>query len=958
MFTALFGKPKAAKIHLQPQSILEMSMPVQVQRTAEADSILTYTFERKTILQILSVTDDFLHVRDIVDHRGYIDRAKFENALGPISEDWSKFLYGRRAKTPIISAFEYATAGMMGETKEVLSLTIDQDLNSKVVKVVEKTTPFRVLRRNIGSRRCEVKLLTQESRVGWISLLTRAGVPTCDHMSRQNPMLQGVIDPHTSIQIGQSMSLTKPVQLTKGEDTLELIKTLPIHTAVAIKRFGNKYPLRIKIGVTHESVDGWISMIDDTGTDVLGLEQYPADLLYQVSTLCSSDDVGAFAKLGLIDLNHTCGENNETPLMLASSHGSANIVDYLLNRGASVSALSSLGFTAMNYVKTNPNKNVCVALLNARADINHVDRKGCSLLMDLAGQKPDDAIIPTLKLLLERLADPNLLDTSGTTALDMARQTQWEEAVKLMRAFSGRGGTKGKVFSPRARATGAKLSAGGESPMSVVSAQSGRTPSDNFGARNIMMRLSQDGAGDAEEVNQVADSTAINKTVSTHSVCSVASTSIMLAPLEVPVHRGVTSDRSPKHVKQSGVDGKGKGARISVIKPENGGEGKEPEQSELERLPLETLLEKRKNLYDEEISAVKKLASVTEIDQVRRNRISVNKALYSRSGNIRLICRTLPTSKPSKAVELLDDGATVKLLKKEVNPYIFDRTFDASATQDDIFENSIRSQTQHVFDGNNSAVITVGTMRAGKSYTMFGNVDNQREHGLALRAIAELLHVAASLRGTRTVEISFVLGELFKNSWYDLTAMAPVSYFKELEMRSLASLGDASNALRAGFQARQVLLSNEDDDDSKGPQYSSVFLQILVDTTHKSTKQKTSGKYTFVDTGSSDISKTRGGSGSFANRALEHLGQVLKEVKSRGKQVAYTENKMTMPFEKAPMSTPSETVVIACVSTEEKHITGTERTLEFMKAVQGPKRPALQLSGSRSFQRQSSPRRD
>lgn len=472
------------KKKLEPPMIIELSKPIYVTRSPELDAIRTYDFEAKTLLQIVSIREpppaqrrkhfSFVLVRDVIDRRGYCVKTRLEKCCGPLSEESCFLLYGRsfypgrRSRSvegsssssastlsSITMPFEYATPGMLGETKnDGCQMTKDEELSSVLVTTLSKGTPFRVLRRFPCSRRAEVKLMTKEGHVGWISFLSRCQELLCDHMCRRNEKLSGVNDPYTHLRVGQILSLTMPVLLSKkeGDSDLTQATTLPAYTSCSIKQFGAKFPLRVKVAVENKT-EGWISVIDSVGADVCGVEQYPSDLIEQVEKMCHVDDFGAFRRLGLVNLDAPLGLKGETSLMLACKAGAKRIVKYLLQRGADVH-VESAHMTALNLVATMPkrrkifrnSKVIAEGLLDALADINHIDgpvNEGSSLLMSIVMSGNYDWY-SLIEVLLERRADTNLRNKEGQTVLDVSRlvdRTHQRPIVKMLRKVGARSGT-------------------------------------------------------------------------------------------------------------------------------------------------------------------------------------------------------------------------------------------------------------------------------------------------------------------------------------------------------------------------------------------------------------------------------------------------------------------------------------------------------------------------------------
>ena len=70
-----------------------------------------------------------------------------------------------------------------------------------------------------------------------------------------------------------------------------------------------------------------------------------------------------------------------------------------------------------------------------------------------------------------------------------------------------------------------------------------------------------------------------------------------------------------------------------------------------------------------------------------------------------------------------------QLVDREGIQYAFDQIFDASATQEMVYEH-VKPLIESVFDGYNSSVITYGSTGTGKTYTLFGGLDTYTNNEL------------------------------------------------------------------------------------------------------------------------------------------------------------------------------------------------------------------------------------
>jgi len=83
-----------------------------------------------------------------------------------------------------------------------------------------------------------------------------------------------------------------------------------------------------------------------------------------------------------------------------------------------------IGRTALMHAASGGSKDIVQLLLSSGADVNAVDQLGRTPLMYAAKGKAveldDESCLECVKLLLENHADPEIMDSSGMSALDHA----------------------------------------------------------------------------------------------------------------------------------------------------------------------------------------------------------------------------------------------------------------------------------------------------------------------------------------------------------------------------------------------------------------------------------------------------------------------------------------------------------------------------------------------------------
>lgn len=154
--------------------------------------------------------------------------------------------------------------------------------------------------------------------------------------------------------------------------------------------------------------------------------------LHQVSADGNLPRVKGFVKVGA-DVN-TPDAQGVTPLMLAAQGGHADVVLFLLSKGARVDAHDNEGRTALMWAvgeDSSFSNEVVEILLEAGADPNAADKDGQPVAFH-ANHGSHDALEILVELLLAADADPNATDANGVSWLQHIMVLQNEDALQLL----------------------------------------------------------------------------------------------------------------------------------------------------------------------------------------------------------------------------------------------------------------------------------------------------------------------------------------------------------------------------------------------------------------------------------------------------------------------------------------------------------------------------------------------
>jgi ankyrin repeat protein len=146
-------------------------------------------------------------------------------------------------------------------------------------------------------------------------------------------------------------------------------------------------------------------------------------------------------KFGIkINIDEIITQSKDTPLMSASGEGYPDIVKFLIKNNANVNAVRICGDTPLILVSQNSimDKDVQLtiveSLISAGANINHIGDYGRTPLM-MATESNSPKIVSKL---LQCGADITIKDKNEYTALDLARELEYEDIVQKIMEYQNK----------------------------------------------------------------------------------------------------------------------------------------------------------------------------------------------------------------------------------------------------------------------------------------------------------------------------------------------------------------------------------------------------------------------------------------------------------------------------------------------------------------------------------------
>lgn len=339
-------------------------------------------------------------------------------------------------------------------------------------------------------------------------------------------------------------------------------------------------------------------------------------------------------------------------------------------------------------------------------------------------------------------------------------------------------------------------------------------------------------------------------------------------------------------------------------------------------------------------------------------RSPVKSAKKNTDFKVRVAVRVRPYSKScSNSDDVLKvHGSEVSMLGKQPKTFAFDRCFDQSSSQHDIYEFFGSDMVQHALEGYNACIFAYGQTGSGKSYTMLGT---EEQPGLVPQICERLFnHVKEVLNNCAvTIRASFL--EIYNEQVRDLLGSSPQTHQASLKVRGtggddcsiqglseykLNSLAQVTDLLRKCAKNRSTAATKMNDTSSRSHAVISLTIKqqsVLANSANdKSTEEKIS-VLRLVDLAGSERAGSTGATGdrlregSNINKSLVTLGRVISTLaqihqssSNQGVVVPYRESILTRLLQNS-LGGNSRTAMIACVSPEAESFEQTMSSLRY-----------------------------
>ncbi|KAI8870045.1 kinesin-domain-containing protein [Ramicandelaber brevisporus] len=350
------------------------------------------------------------------------------------------------------------------------------------------------------------------------------------------------------------------------------------------------------------------------------------------------------------------------------------------------------------------------------------------------------------------------------------------------------------------------------------------------------------------------------------------------------------------------------------------------------RMREERINQLERDLDDANKNIEKMEAKIRDEEQVRRK---LHNTIQELKGNIRVFCRVrplfeiiseyikFPECEFSNEIELLiaQDGKAVSAVTNGINPpkshaFTFDRVFEPSATQAQVFE-EISQLVQSALDGYPVCIFAYGQTSAGKTWTMEGAggaCTDESKMGMIPRAVRQIFETSEKLKSkgwVYTMEAQFV--EIYNETVHDLLnpngagASGDINKYEiKHHPNGKTTVTNCTTAIIESPQTLQVLFARASKNravaatncNDRSSRSHSVFT-LRLHGKNSISEEVSEGVLNLVDLAGSERLSQSGSTGDrlketkAINSSLSCLGDVISALANKDAHIPYRNSKLT-----------------------------------------------------------------
>ncbi|XP_003703114.1 kinesin-like protein KIF18A [Megachile rotundata] len=374
-----------------------------------------------------------------------------------------------------------------------------------------------------------------------------------------------------------------------------------------------------------------------------------------------------------------------------------------------------------------------------------------------------------------------------------------------------------------------------------------------------------------------------------------------------------------------------------------------------------------------------KAFSPNKVKKLTKKRFSSNATKPSTSGTTALSIQTEPGSQTSikvivrvrpendrelqsncrNIIKIVDDKMLIFDPKEEENPFfyhgvaqkgrdllrkqnkelqfIFDKVFNISSNNSDVFEGSTKDLITSLLDGYNCSVFAYGATGAGKTHTMLGSSEDP---GITYRTVAELFAQIEQQGEHREFNLGVTYLEIYNENVQDLLHKSGPLHLRDdgrcgvivagLKVITIHSAEELLTLLAKGNKNRTQHPTDANEESSR----SHAVFQVYINITNKLDGQVRQVKLSMIDLAGSERASATGckgarfKEGANINKSLLALGNCINNLADGAKHITYRDSKLTRLL-KDSLGGNCQTVMIANIAPSSTSYEDTYNTLRY-----------------------------
>ncbi|XP_032668092.1 kinesin-like protein KIF18A [Odontomachus brunneus] len=279
------------------------------------------------------------------------------------------------------------------------------------------------------------------------------------------------------------------------------------------------------------------------------------------------------------------------------------------------------------------------------------------------------------------------------------------------------------------------------------------------------------------------------------------------------------------------------------------------------------------------------------------------------------------------------------MLKKQNKhlQFIFDRVFDQTSVNTNVFEGSTKSLIGNLLDGYNCSVFAYGATGAGKTHTMLGN---KNDPGITYLTVAELFSEIEKQSSHREFQLNVTYLEIYNENVQDLLHKSGQLQLREDGRCGVVVAGLKPIAIRGAEELLSLLAEGNKNrtqhptDANKESSRSHAVFQVYIEIIDKLDSQVQRVKLSMIDLAGSERASATGckgvrfKEGANINKSLLALGNCINNLADGTKHIPYRDSKLTRLL-KDSLGGNCRTVMIANIGPSSLTYEDTYNTLRY-----------------------------